>query len=94
MATFIMLGQYSSESLRLVSRQRTEKAIELIERFGGKVSAMYATLGECDLVFVVTFAGVNEAMKASVALGKLTGIAFKSLPAVTVQEFDTLTAGM
>lgn len=94
MATFIMLGQYSSEALRLVSRQRTEKAVELIERFGGKVNAMYATLGKFDLVFIVAFAGVNEAMKTSVALGKLTGIAFRCLPAVTVQEFDALTAGV
>ena len=33
-------------------------------------------------------------MKASVALAKLTGIGFRSLPAVTVQEFDALTAGV
>ncbi len=94
MTTFIMLGQYSSEALRQLSRQRTEKAVELIERFGGKVSSMYATLGDYDLVFIVAFPGVNEAMKASVALAKLTGIGFKSLPAVTVQDFDTLTAGV
>ena len=85
MTTFVMLGQYSSEGLRQVSRQRTEKAVEMIERFGGKLSAMYATLGDYDLVFIVAFPGVNEAMKASVALAKLTGIGFKSLPAVTAQ---------
>ena len=94
MVTFIMLGQYPSEALGQVSRQRTEKAVELIERVGGKINAMYATLGEFDLVFVVAFPSVNEAMKASVALAKLTGIGFRSLPAVTVQEFDALTAGV
>ena len=45
MSTFIMFGRYSPDATRQISRQRTEKATELIERFGGKVVGMYATLG-------------------------------------------------
>ncbi len=49
---------------------------------------MYALLGEVDLVFILTFPDVEKAMQASVALNKLTGISFTTLPAVTVKEFD------
>ena len=94
MSTFIMFGRYSPDAMRQMSRQRTEKATELIERFGGKVVGLYATLGRYDLVFIVSFPGNSEAMKASVALGKLTGIGFDTAPAVTVADFDALAAGV
>ena len=90
MATFLMFGKYSSRALQEMSIQRTDKALDLIKQFDGEVQAMYATLGQQDLVFVVSFYGTENAMKASVALTKLTGISFSTVPAVTVQEFDKL----
>jgi len=90
MATFFMFGRYSSEAVKGISAKRTKEAESLIKKFGGKVNSMYALLGEKDLVFIVTFPGIEEAMKASVALSKLTGITFTTLPAVTVEEFDRL----
>lgn len=90
MATFLMYGKYSSRALQEMSIQRTDKVVDLVKQFGGKIEAMYATLGEHDLVFVLSLPGTDEAMKASVALTKLTGIAFVTAPAVSVQEFDKL----
>ena len=92
MATFLMFGKYSSRALQEMSIQRTDKAVDLIKGFGGEVQSMYATLGQHDLVLVVSLPGTDEAMKASVALTKLTGIAFSTSPAVAVQEFDKLMA--
>lgn len=92
MATFLMFGKYSSEAVKGVSAKRTKEAVSLIKNFGGDVIGMYALLGEKDLVFIVTFPGVEDAMKASVALSKLTGIGFTTYPAVTVEEFDKLMA--
>jgi hypothetical protein len=37
---------------------------------------------------MVDFPGINEAMKASVALAKLTGIGFSTCVAVSVEDFD------
>ena len=88
MSTFFMLGKYSSEALKGISSSRTDKALKLIKKFGGEVKSMYALLGEIDLVFILTFPDVEKAMQASVALNKLTGISFTTLPAVTVEEFD------
>jgi len=49
-------------------------------------------LGEKDLLFILAFPRMEQAMKASVALSKMTGIAFTTCPAVSVEEFDRLMA--
>jgi len=91
MATFLMLGQYFPEASKGISSKRTEEAVSLVKKFGGEVKSMYALLGEKDLAFIISFPGIEEAMKASVALSKLTGISFSTLPAVTIEDFDKMT---
>jgi uncharacterized protein with GYD domain len=59
---------------------------------GGKLVAAYATMGETDLLVIVEFPGVGEAIRASVALNKALGIAFSTVPAIRVEEFDKLVA--
>jgi uncharacterized protein with GYD domain len=88
MAKFLMLGKYSLEAVKGITASRTEKVINTIKKSGGKVDSMYALLGNYDLAFLVDFPGNPDAMKASMAITKLTGIAFTSSPAVTVEEFD------
>jgi len=90
MATFLMVGSYSTEAVRKVSAERTKDATALIGDIGGEVQAGYALLGENDLILIVDFPGVKEAMKASVELTKLLGISFTTAPAVTMDEFDEL----
>ena len=92
MATFFMFGKYSAEAIKGMSVDRTGKAEEAIKKFGGSMQSMHALLGEHDLVLIADLPGVPEAMKASVALHKLTGIAFSTAPAVTVNEFDKIMA--
>ena len=94
MATFFMFGIYSADALDDISAARTKKASETLAKFGGKVKSMYALMGEEDLVLIVDFPGLKEAMQASVALSKLTGISFSTSEAVTVDEFDQLMAGL
>ena len=93
MLTFIMFGKYSFGAVKEISAERTAKATAIIGDSGGKVKAGYALLGEHDIVIVVDFPGVKEAMKASVELTKLLGISFTTAPAVTVEEFDKLIEG-
>ncbi len=90
MTPFFMFGKYSPEAMKKISAARTKNAQNLIKKMGGKVDAMYALLGEHDLVLIVDLPGVKEAMKASVALGKATGISFSTAPAIAVSEFDKL----
>lgn len=90
MATYIMLGKYSLEGIKEVSAARTEKAVAIIDSNGGVLKSGYAMLGEQDLILVLDFPGTEEAMKASVDLAKLTGIAFTTSPAVSLKKFDKL----
>jgi len=92
MATFFMFGNYSSEAVKGISAERTDSAVSLIKKFGGEVNSMYALLGEKDLALIVDFPGIEQAMKASIALGKSTGISFTTAPAVTVEKFDKMIA--
>lgn len=92
MATFLMFGRYSAEAVKGISAERTDKAVKRIKKLGGEVNAAYALLGEKDLVIIADFPGTEQAMQASVALSKLTGIAFTTSPAVTVEAFDKLMA--
>ena len=90
MATFLMFGSYSNESIRQISSERTAQANALIEENGGKVITGYALLGEKDIVLIVDMPGTADAMKTSIALAKLLGIAFTTAPAVSFEEFDAL----
>jgi len=93
MATFFMFGRYTTESIRKISADRTQQAVNEIRKMGGEVNAMHVLLGEYDLVICVKLAGIEDAVKASVALAKLTGIAFTTCPAVEVEAFDRLVGG-
>lgn len=90
MATFFMFGKYTPGAVEKISAGRTQQAVDEIEKLGGEVKAMHVLLGEYDLLFCVALPGTDEAIKASVALSKLTGISFTTCPAVTVEAFDRL----
>jgi len=92
MPIFMMFGKYSSEALKGISSDRTDKAVELIEKNEGKVVSMYAVMGEHDLVLTLDFPDAEKAFAASVALNKLTGISFTTSPVVEVEKFDKLVS--
>ena len=49
-------------------------------------------MGEHDLVLIAELPGIQETIKASLALHKLTGISFSTSPAITVEQFDKIAA--
>lgn len=91
MANFMMLGKYSAQGVSNMNEGRTGQALEAIKKCGGEVKDMHVLLGgPHDIVFIVDMPGVAEAMQASVALTRLTGIQFCTCPALTVREFDSI----
>jgi uncharacterized protein with GYD domain len=90
MSTFLMFGKYSQDSIKEISAARTSKANQLVADNGGSVKSGYALLGETDLVLIVDFPSIGDAMKASVGLSKLLGVGFTTAPAVSMAEFDQL----
>ncbi len=92
MAKFFMYGKYTKDALADISKDRTNRALEVIAKAGGKVNSMYALLGKYDIVLIADFPGVSEVIKASVNLNRLTAISFVSFPAIPVEEFDKIMA--
>ncbi|MCD6079905.1 MAG: GYD domain-containing protein [Candidatus Omnitrophica bacterium] len=90
MAKFLLLGKYSLEAMKGISAQRTQEAKKIVEKAGGKVNSIYALLGPYDLALVVELPDDKSAMKVSLELTRMSGIAFTTLPAVDVEEFDKL----
>jgi len=93
MATYLMFGKYSQDSVKQISTNRTVKAKELVTKNGGELKAGYALLGKTDLVLVVELPDLGKAMKTSVGLSKLLGISFTTSPAVSTDDFDKLMEG-
>jgi uncharacterized protein with GYD domain len=93
MLTFIMTGKYSAEAIKQINAKRSTKGTEIVRQCGGKLVAVYATMGKADILVVAEFPGIEEAMKASVALNKALGISFSTVPALRIEEFDKLVSG-
>ncbi len=90
MATYLMLGRYSAEGVKGISAQRSDKARALVRENGGELKAVYALLGDYDLAALVDLPDTERAIKLGVALNKLLGVSFSTLPAITIEEFDKL----
>jgi uncharacterized protein with GYD domain len=94
MAIYFLTGQYSPGSMKDISTERTAQAMDIIKKYQGEVISSYVLLGEKDLVIITNFPGLEQVMKASVALTQLTGISFSTAPAVVVEEFDGIMADL
>jgi uncharacterized protein with GYD domain len=90
MGTFFMFGRYSTEAAERVSVERTREAHRIVESLGGKIKAIYALLGEYDIAIITDLPRMAEAMQASVALKRATGISFFTAAAMPIEEFDQL----
>ena len=94
MTTFFLFGRYSPDAVDGINADRTKRAEQIINGFGGKLHSVYALLGEYDIVMIVELPGVPEALQVSLALARETGIAFSSNPAIPVVDFDRLASGL
>ena len=101
MSTFFMFGKYSSDSLKEPAENWTRRILEIIRHFDGDVQSMYSVMGAYDLVLIANFHMITQALQASVAITKEQSedlrdyvhelqIAFSTLPAIPVEEFDKL----
>ena len=94
MTTFFLFGKYSVEALNVISSERTKAAESLINELGGEIKTMYTLLGVYDAVLILDMPNLEQAMQASVALTRLTGISFTTSPAIKAEKFDGLVKGL
>jgi uncharacterized protein with GYD domain len=92
METFFIFGKSSPKELKEISLKYKAEIVRLVKDFGGDVGSMYVMLREKYLILISAFPEIKTAEKASVTLSKFTGISFRTLPAIPVDEFYELTA--
>jgi len=92
MAEYFMFGKYSSDAIKGINASRTEEAQKIVKDLGGSIKDMYALLGQHDLVLIVDLPSLEVAMKASLAITKMSGIAFSTSPAINVKDFDKIVS--
>jgi uncharacterized protein with GYD domain len=90
MATYVMFGKYSLESVKAISAKRSTQALALVKKYGGELKAGYALLGKVDILVVVDLPDNERAMQLSAAMTKLLGVSFTTSPAVSFEQFDKL----
>ncbi|MBN1158739.1 MAG: GYD domain-containing protein [Bacteroidales bacterium] len=90
MATYVFSGKYTADAIKGISAKRTDEARKLMNQLGGEILSMYALLGEIDVLIIADLPGGEQAVRASVALSKSTGIGFSTSQAFPVDEFDKL----
>ena len=90
MQTYYMLGTYPAGAVKHISALRTEECGRIIEGLGGEIIRLDALLGQYDLAFITRFPDNSAALKAALALKKVTGINFITLAAISVEDFDQL----
>ena len=88
MTTFIMFGKYSPMALEGASAARTKRVEQLVDRYDGKLRALYVILGEKDILLIVDLPSIEDAIKVSTNLTRLTGISFTTSPAISAEDFD------
>lgn len=91
MKTFLIFGKSSPKELKELSLKYKAEIVRLVKDFGGDVGSMYVML-EKYMILISAFPGIKTAEKASITLSKFTGISFRTLSAIPLDEFYELTA--
>ena len=87
MNTFLMFGTFSTEAMRELSAAPTAEVQDLITKNGGEMVSAYMLLGEKDILLIVKLPQIEDVLKTSLALSKLLGASFSTIPAVSVEQF-------
>lgn len=88
MQKYLILGKYTLPGLKSAAASRTKKAVAIVRKHKGRITAAYALVGSYDIAILAEFPGVQQLMKAIIALTRLTGVGFVSFPAISIEEFD------
>ena len=90
MRTFLIFAKSSPQELKEISLKYRAEVVSLVNSFGGNVRSMYVMLKERYLILTLSFPEIKTAIKASIALSKLTGISFTTSPAVFIEGFNNI----
>jgi|ERR671910_3712634 uncharacterized protein with GYD domain len=90
---YIMLIRWTDQGIRNAkdTTRRTDAAKSEAERIGGKIIAVYWTLGEYDIVGILEAPNDEAAMEFELKVGSLGNIRTTTLKAFTEEEIAKVT---
>jgi len=95
MVRYLSLISFTEQGIRAVDKsvERAGKFRAAVEAAGGKVSAMYWAVGECDGAFIFEAPDETTAARLLLTLGKLGNVRTRSLRVFNEAEFQTVASG-
>jgi len=93
MPLYILLSTLTPEGRKTIKKkaERIREVNKEIEAFGAKVVTQYAVLGPYDFVNIVEAPDNKAIARVSLELGSRGTIEIMSLPAMTVNDFISMT---
>lgn len=94
MPTFVTLYRYTQQGARNVkeSPARIAAARKSAEEAGGRLKAIYVTMGQYDLVAITEWPTDEAAAAAVLAQGSLGNVTTETMRAFTEDEFKVIVA--
>lgn len=94
MATFVSLINWTDQGVKGFrdSGKRADAFAELMEKNGGKVQAIYWTLGEYDLVAITEAPDAETATAALLQLGSIGNVRTTTLQAFDRRAYDRIVS--
>ena len=92
MATYVILMNFTEQGIKAVkdSPARVKAMYKTVEAAGGKITAIYATMGSYDLVAIVEGPNDQVTMGVLLGLGMAGNIRTTTLKAFSMEEFGAL----
>ena len=92
MATYVILMNFTEQGMKTVkeSPARVKGMYQTVEAAGGKILAVYATMGSYDLVAIAEGPNDQVAMGVLLGMGMAGNVRTTTLKAFSMEEFGAL----
>lgn len=94
MATYIALSNFTDQGIRSIkdSTKRAEAVKEAASKFGAKMTQIYWTLGQYDLVAIIEAPDDAAAASFGMAIGSAGNVRMQTLRAFSKEEMNGILA--
>ena len=96
MPVYVTLWRYTREGLMDIGNtaKRFEAVKKIIEKQGGKLVQIYGLIGEYDVVTIIEMPNKSALATAIMKICSSGRITAKTLPAMPIEEFLSITKGV
>ncbi len=96
MANYVMLANWTDQGMRAIAEhpRRLDTARKALEEMGGRMSSVFMTMGQYDLVIVYEAPDDAVAARFTLMLGRLGNVRTQSLKAFPEEAYRGIIASL